>query len=1240
MRATVSWQDAPPDRDGVRSVCYDVAYKPDGSQLVTGMGNRVLVYGCQDGALLHSLKAHKDAVYAVSWSFDGTRFASGGADKTIIIWTSEAEGILKYNHNESVQCLAFNPCSMQLASATASDFGLWAPEQKSVQKHKVSGKVLCMGWTKDGQHLALGQYDGCVSVRDRAGGEKVKIQRSAPIWSLAWNPNKREKHDVVAVGCWDGTLSFYQLNGMQVGDDRVLGFDPCSVSYFGGGDYVIVGGTDKTARLCSKEGTVLTTVCERGSWVWCARARPGHNVIAVGSEDGSISTHQLTFSTVHGMYREHYAYRDMMTDVIVQHLETEQKVRIRCKDYVKKIAVYKDKLAVQLPDKLVIYQMVESDDPDDMQYRVMTKIEENLKCNLLVITSNHVMLCMEKKILLYTMDGKKERTWSMDSVIRYIKVDGGPENGEGVLVGLKDGKCLKVFIDNDFPMDLVNHGAAVRCLDMSAFRKKLAVVDENSAVLVYDLETKGVVFEGKGANSVAWNRVYEDMFCYAGDGKISIKTADFPVHTQNLEGFAVGFNASRVYCLHNISMQTVDVPHSSSVRHYVKKEDYDGAYAVACLGVPDKDFMALGLAAHSGMNMEVARKCFIRIRDMRYIDLVTDTEKGLEKGEPPFMFRALSLAYQGKFIEAANEFAENGRADKAMEMFTDMRMFDQAKEWAEEHAKTHGGGDISLTDFVNRQAEWAEETSDYESAVNMYVQAKKYEKAVALVGKNNWRAKLVEIMKLLDVKADAKVLQQCAGHFARWGDSSHAKEAYNKLGDHAGLMALHVQQKQWDDAFALLKQHPEHAEKVHLPYANWLADNDRFDEARAAYRVAGRSEMSTRMLEQLTHNAVLMRRFKDAGYYYWLMSEETADSLPKDSRALLSDEDEAKLARFHELKDRSEIYYAYDYVFRAMEEPFSSCLPATLLNIGQFLLSKFATHDEMPMGISLSYVLITIAKHGEALGAYKLARFAYQKLQSLRIPAVWQAEVDLASVVARSRPNVDGEDLLPLCFRCSTTNPLVSVKGDVCINCGGHFVRSLVTFEHLPMVEFHLADDISAKEARRLINEDPPSKASGSGRGGGGGDVLDSGGDQRLMFDDGGAGDVGLDDAFAQQMVAPNSLITCDRDMLRNLPPNEVVIRPSGCKLVKPRYYRLMDVDTPVTVDAAGNLYETDEYELACLEQGRTPFTRKGANSDAEQENYAMVPEPETPSASQGKKKSGWGTARGVATVRGIEFGK
>jgi hypothetical protein len=56
---------------------------------------------------------------------------------TVIPCMAQAEGILKYTHNDSIQCLDYNPVTQQLASGTASDLGLWSPEQKSVAKHKV-----------------------------------------------------------------------------------------------------------------------------------------------------------------------------------------------------------------------------------------------------------------------------------------------------------------------------------------------------------------------------------------------------------------------------------------------------------------------------------------------------------------------------------------------------------------------------------------------------------------------------------------------------------------------------------------------------------------------------------------------------------------------------------------------------------------------------------------------------------------------------------------------------------------------------------------------------------------------------------------------------------------------------------------------------------------------------------------------------------------------------------------------
>lgn len=65
--------------------------------MIVAAGDKVLVYEPNDGALLDTLKAHKDTVYCVAYARDGKKFASGSSDKCVIVWTQKLEGLLKYS---------------------------------------------------------------------------------------------------------------------------------------------------------------------------------------------------------------------------------------------------------------------------------------------------------------------------------------------------------------------------------------------------------------------------------------------------------------------------------------------------------------------------------------------------------------------------------------------------------------------------------------------------------------------------------------------------------------------------------------------------------------------------------------------------------------------------------------------------------------------------------------------------------------------------------------------------------------------------------------------------------------------------------------------------------------------------------------------------------------------------------------------------------------------------------------
>ena len=116
------------------------------------------------------------------------------------------------------------------------------------------------------------------------------------------------------------------------------------------------------------------------------------------------------------------------------------------------------------------------------------------------------------------------------------------------------------------------------------------------------------------------------------------------------------------------------------------------------------------------------------------------------------------------------------------------------------------------------------------------------------------------------------------------GDDERAKEVYVKLDDVESLLGLYVRKQDWEAALKLAEDpsgtfseetRAKFDEALYLPYAEWLAVHDRFDDALEAYRKSGREDRAARMVQELTFNAVVESRFKDASYYYWLLASET-----------------------------------------------------------------------------------------------------------------------------------------------------------------------------------------------------------------------------------------------------------------------------------------------------------------------------------------------------------------------------
>jgi intraflagellar transport protein 122 len=159
-------------------------------------------------------------------------------------------------------------------------------------------------------------------------------------------------------------------------------------------------------------------------------------------------------------------------------------------------------------------------------------------------------------------------------------------------------------------------------------------------------------------------------------------------------------------------------------------------------------------------------------------------------------------------------------------MYSDLRMFEEAKE----HLSSDGG-DSDKTAIMLKQAEWAIRNEDPRSAAELYINSKQYNKAIEIATKNNWPEMVLEIVRKLD-KADRELLNKCGDYFRRMQMHNFAGEVYEKMGNIEELIELRMETHQWEEVFALAKRYPDLNNMALFKYGQWLAENDRFDEAQ------------------------------------------------------------------------------------------------------------------------------------------------------------------------------------------------------------------------------------------------------------------------------------------------------------------------------------------------------------------------------------------------------------------------
>jgi dipeptidyl aminopeptidase/acylaminoacyl peptidase len=282
-----------------------LAFRPDGSELLTAGYHEVNSWKAADGVLVRRTQGLAERVYDIAFSPDGKWLASASGDPgqfgVVTLWKATAsgdgDGSLEKERDlvESTDCMfavAFSPDGTLLAAAGADRaIRIWELStmklQATIEDH--ADWILDIAFSPDGKLLASASRDKTSKVFDVVKKEALVTfpGHAQTVYTVAFSPDGKS----IASGGEDNLIRLWDPANDAKALRAISGFSGpvFKLQFAPDGKELVACSADKTIRVVDPaKGSTVRTLSGHNDWIYTIAIAPDGKRIASGSWDGEV----------------------------------------------------------------------------------------------------------------------------------------------------------------------------------------------------------------------------------------------------------------------------------------------------------------------------------------------------------------------------------------------------------------------------------------------------------------------------------------------------------------------------------------------------------------------------------------------------------------------------------------------------------------------------------------------------------------------------------------------------------------------------------------------------------------------------------------------------------------------------------------------------------------------------------------------------------------------------------------